>query len=172
VFTSDGNVFGKNLDSTTDGAIAHDMMLVNSKYLVAVNDELKDKMYRSAIFKEEYSNNRFSVFSVNNYTSEWLSYDDDFDYRMVSFDDNLVLFSYNSTSPKEVLVKVTYHPYWRAFVDNQEIDIGVSTDNLMVLELAPGRHDVLLSYQPFRPLYLIVTLITLTGCVLVLFLRD
>ena len=148
------------------------MMLVNTQYIVSSNGKLKSKLAGSNLFKQDFSNNRFAVFSLKGYNPEWFSHPDNLFYRMIAFDDNIILFSYNSTYQSDILVKVTYHPYWKAFVDDKEVKVSRSADNLMMVSLPQGSHDVMFSYDPFRWSYLIVTLITLMGCVFVLLFAD
>ncbi len=171
--TSSGRIFGKKLDEVENAFIQDKMKLVNAKYIVSSNDKLKNKLLDSKLFKEEFSNEHFTVFSLNSYKPEWISYKGNLSYEVTRFENRLVSFNYNSDSEKEILVKVSYHPYWHAYIDNKEIKVLRSDDSLMALKLPEGSHSVMLSYKPFRLPYFIVTLITLIGCFSALvFLRD
>ncbi len=171
--TSSGNLFGKKLDEIGDDFIQNEMRLVNAKYIVSNNNKLKDKLLKSNLFKEEFGNRHFTVFSLKNYNPEWISYEGNLSYEIANFESRVVIFNYTGDSEKEVLIKVSYHPYWHGYIDNKEINISRNKDSLMTLKLPEGSHSVTLSYKPFRLPYFIVTFITLIGCLSVLvFLRD
>ena len=56
-----------------------------------------------------------------------------------------VVFSYNAPKPEEVTVSVTYTPRWKAWVDGEKWTVR-SRENLIVLDLPAGEHEVELHY--------------------------
>jgi hypothetical protein len=171
-FTSSGTFLGNSMDEVTPGFVAGRMILINAKYVVSTNDNLEKVLASSGMFKKELSGRIFNVFSLKDYNPEWISYSGNFSYNMVSFDKDVVLFNYNITTDKTVFVKVSYHPYWHAYVDDNEIYVSRSRNNLVSLDLPQGSHSVLLSYQPFKWSYLMLTLITILFLFMLSFLLD
>jgi len=50
--------------------------------------------------------------------------------------------------PGDLILKVTYHPYWQALVDGRPTRVSPVIPGFMAIELAPGTHDVLFTYRP------------------------
>ena len=56
-----------------------------------------------------------------------------------------VVFSYNTPEPEEVTISVTYTPRWKAKVDGEKWPVK-SRENLIVMDLPAGTHEVELHY--------------------------
>ncbi len=56
-----------------------------------------------------------------------------------------VVFSYNTPEPEEVTLSVTYTPRWKAKVDGEKWPVK-SRENLIVMDLPAGAHEVELHY--------------------------
>ena len=62
-----------------------------------------------------------------------------------------------------LMLKVTYHPNWRATVDGVETDTVMLMPRFIGVQLPPGDHKVLLEYRPrrLRMILLILGVLTL-----------
>ena len=68
-----------------------------------------------------------------------------------------------------LLLKVTYHPNWRATVDGVEADTVMLIPGFMGVQLTPGNHKVRFEYQPrrLRMVLLVLGLLTLASIAVV-----
>jgi hypothetical protein len=57
-------------------------------------------------------------------------------------------FQTNSSGNSFIVISNSYYPGWKAFVDNKETDILQVNINSQGLQIAPGKHDVRLFYDP------------------------
>jgi len=55
-------------------------------------------------------------------------------------------FSYTAEKSTPVLISFTYSPYWKAYLDGQEIKI-YRVENLMALDLPAGAHQIEMNYK-------------------------
>ncbi len=61
-----------------------------------------------------------------------------------------------------LMLKVTYHPNWRATVDGVETDTVMLMPSFIGVQLPPGDHKVLLEYRPRRLRMILLVLGVLT----------
>ena len=61
---------------------------------------------------------------------------------------------------ERLLLKVTYHHYWHAYVDGQEVPIDHIAPSLMAIDVPAGEHDVLFRYRnpPYQKILFLLAL--------------
>lgn len=170
-FTSSGNAFGKRIEETDDRFIAEKMKLVNAKYIVTLEDKLDSKISKSKLFKKEYNTTNYNLYSLKEYKPEWFSYNGTFEYNITKFKNQEFAFDYKTDADKEVMLKISYHPYWHAYLDGKEVKINRSKEDLMIFDLEKGEHEIILTYKPVKISYIILSLATLGFCIYILAFR-
>lgn len=74
-------------------------------------------------------------------------------------------FSAKAETDKEsvLMLKVTYHPFWKATVDQKPVEIFMVEPAFMAIRIPPGQHTVEFTYFPawYKNVLLIVSLLTL-----------
>jgi len=67
--------------------------------------------------------------------------------------------------PGVVLLKTSYDPSWRAFVDGVEQPVAFMAPSLVGVEVPAGNHTVQFTYKPYSlyPLWFVVAASTLVG---------
>lgn len=68
-------------------------------------------------------------------------------------------------SGERLLLKVSYHPRWQAFVDDREVPVVHSAPNLMVVDVPAGRHRIRFRYTnpPYQKLLFCGSIVAVAG---------
>jgi hypothetical protein len=83
----------------------------------------------------------YNLNTVRNFPDEVLITD-------IKNDDEEITFHTNSLGNSFIVISNSYYPGWKAFVDNQEVDILEVNINSQGLQIKPGKHNVKLFYDP------------------------
>ncbi len=166
-------IFDKDVNDISAEELRNNMVAFNAKYALVVEPGL-EKRFSGSLFVEEYSKGDLSVYSLKDYTPDWVDFNVPSNHNTTIVDDWNIFVSFDSPVPNnEVFVKFAYHPYWKAYVDGNNLPVVRNSYEMITVYVPEGTHTLLLTYNPIKLYYLIVTLITLIGCVFVLlFFRD
>jgi hypothetical protein len=77
-----------------------------------------------------------------------LNFPDEVSITDIRSDNDRITFHTNSVGNSFVVISNSYYPGWKAFIDNQEVDILEVNINSQGLQIKPGKHNVKLSYDP------------------------
>ncbi|MEW6062903.1 MAG: hypothetical protein AB1571_00840 [Nanoarchaeota archaeon] len=154
--TENQRLLGSGVQNITDKELIEKMKLVNAKYIVAVEKNLKNKL-RNDKFIEKINTTYLSIFELKDYRPEWIETDGT--YKLNKFKDNEIGFYIENAT--YALVKMQYHPYWKAGLDNKTLKINKNENNLMILDVDEMKGNVKLNYSSKNILGIILTLIGL-----------
>jgi hypothetical protein len=70
-----------------------------------------------------------------------------------------------ATRPTLAVIAQTWHPNWRAWIDDQPVPVLRANHAFQAVSVPPGRHELRLAYvdRPFR-IGAVISLLTLAGC--------
>ena len=131
LYTNHRQMFGSSVDEINDGQIATNMSYYNSKYIVSVESVLEGKLKKSNLFKQETKFGELSIFTLKDYDPKWVRLNgNDIDVEMLKFEHENIEFDFTTDKiDKQLIVKMAYHPFWRAYVNGKPERIErVTTD--------------------------------------------
>ena len=157
-FTSTDNhgLFNESLPKISDSEIIDYVNNFNINYIVAVDDELKNKLEKSNSFKKIKEIGYFTVFKLNNETS-WFKFKNETNYNLLKFDaSEITLNLTNIDEENELEIKIQQHPYWHAYIDGSEVPINQNKYKLIDIKLnKKGVVKLNLAYKPVKwPLFI------------------
>ena len=68
--------------------------------------------------------------------------------RMISYESDRIEWVVKTNSPGWLVVSNTFHPSWKAYIDNDPVEIQRANVNLMAVAVPPGSHSVRLEFKP------------------------
>jgi hypothetical protein len=154
LFMEKNCIFGLPVNKLSDMQIYKLMKLFNGHYIVSCEDNLRNKLSISNLFLLKSSFPPFTVFEVKNKNSITLF---EFNhigtkYDILSWKDNhMVLNIENPAENNTMLLKITWHPYWKAFINNKEAAVSRNQIGFMEINLPEkGNLKVELKYNSFN----------------------
>jgi hypothetical protein len=150
-----GRIFNTSMTDISDEQIKNNLELLNAKYIVTSEPILTQKVTQSKLFKKEIEISNFTIFSLINYSPEWVMFKNNVTYQISTFDDDQVIIKiYNNTKDNTLLFKTQYHPYWHASINNEPVKVGIGQDYLISLDL-PSEPilTVNMFYKPFPTIF-------------------
>ena len=171
-----GRIFGKPLDSTDPSYVREMMSHFNAGHIVTVEHDLGNMLGKSDLFSKEADFGIFSIFKLKEFTSEWISFKDDADYKIEKFENQRLIFNvWNEDTDNKAFIKVAYHPFWRAELNGKPANIILwdkKRFGLMTICLPrKGVYKIDLSFDsrnPFGPL----SLLSFITCILAIILKS
>ncbi|MFA4887570.1 MAG: hypothetical protein WC595_05120, partial [Candidatus Nanoarchaeia archaeon] len=148
-------MFGKKIEEISQEEISENFKKFNIKYVLAVEPNLQKKMVDAGyevIFRTEH----LQLFEVNNYTPSWFMFKGE--ANLISFESQNVFFSTSSMNENQLVFKMAFHPYWKAYVDGNEVSVKES-EGLIALYVPSGEHTVLLSFEPKKWGHILVSVL-------------
>ncbi|UCD54930.1 MAG: hypothetical protein JSV93_05290 [Candidatus Omnitrophota bacterium] len=163
--TDKGDVFEKPIDTADAGFIGEMMDNFNSRYIVSVMPNLKEKLNTSDLFFKEADFGPFSIFRLKNFKNEWIKFKGDATYKKITFKNQHIQFHINNKSAdNEAFIKISYHPLWRGRLNNKSVRIERDKYELMKISLPDkGDYELELLFSSFNRLWASVSLLTLMG---------
>jgi len=174
-----GRLFGKSVEETDILALViKDKYLqqFNIKYMVTCGLPLKSKLEGSGLFNREFESGSFTIFSLSGeffqpgWVSLWPA-----ELGEVSKTDVLrdrIEVELETYRPgTSLLIKVAQHPFWRATVDGDPVEISMSETGLMELvDLPEGEHKIVLEFKADNPLCIALAAAGLAGAIVMVVL--
>ena len=150
--TEEGRMFGKFVRDISSEEIFEKSKAYNIKYLVVVESNLKNKLAGSDFFESVKKFEHFEIFAVKNFVSEVVESNRELQYQITKFDDHeIVMQILNVYENNEVSIKVSYHPYWHAFVNGKELlGLRANSFGIMKIALPAGNYELRLAYVPTK----------------------
>jgi len=146
--TENHKLFGKKLEDISGQEIQQHLQAYNIKYIIAVSPELKERFNTLPFLQQEKIFGQYTLYSYSIYTPSWISPQHPLEAELVEFSDQKIVFHVVNPKESQITIKFAYHPYWRAFANNKEIDLRTNEFYLMEADLPAGEYDLTLSYQP------------------------
>lgn len=165
-----GNVFEQAVQSVSDAFISDRMKHFNAGYIITAEKRLRDKLKKSRFFTEEKIYGLFSIFRLKDFESQWVTFKWPAEYEMINFDDQHLIFDIsNKDADNEALIKVAYHPFWNAHLNGVRVKIDQDTYGFMKIMLPePGQLSLDLSFNSFKPVWVLVSLISLATALFII----
>jgi len=152
--TENQRLLGKGVQNITDKELTEGMNLVNARYIVAVEPNLKNRLGDS-LFVKRFNTTHLSIFELKDYKPEWIETDGF--YKLNKFKDNEIEFYIENAT--YALVKMQYHPYWKAYLNDKEIKVDKNKDSLIILNVDEINGNLKLSYSSRNLLGIILTIL-------------
>ncbi len=157
-------IFGRPIDEISDTKLYNLMRIFNAHYIVSCEEELKSKLEGSSLFILKFSSPPFTIFEIKDKEKiSWTEFSyNEIEYNILKWtDSNIVLKINNSFTDNQMLLKVLWHPYWKAYIDGNEISIGRNQFGMIMVDL-PDKKDMTfeLRYSSFNPVTVTVNLLS------------
>lgn len=160
--TENSKIFGIESGSISEEELVNNLKAYNIKHVVAVEQKLKNRLSSSKNFKVVYRSQDYIVFEFLNYSPEWLSYDKKIEYDIKEFDaQNIDVKIKNNLEDNKAALKVAYHPYWKAFVDDRELVLAPNEYDLISFVLPKGDYELNFVYDSVKLPHVIVSVFAL-----------
>ena len=117
--------------------------LVNKVYYVGNANEELDMLGTLALRHEAVADRRFKA-----QLGQAVEQDSISRVTIKSYEPNRLTYDVRSNKGGIVVFSEVYYPGWKATVDGQEVELGRVNYVLRALSVAPGRHEVVLSFFP------------------------
>jgi|WetSurMetagenome_2_1015567.scaffolds.fasta_scaffold48079_2 uncharacterized membrane protein len=146
-----GCIFNIPITDISDAQIKNNLELFNAKYIVTLEPNLTKKLDQSKLFKKEKEISKFTIFSIIDYSPEWVIFKNNVTYKILTYNDDRVIIKIsNNTENNTMLFKTQYHPYWHAVINNETVKISKDQHYLILLDLPPEPDITInLFYRPF-----------------------
>jgi len=157
-----GRIFGELVNEVSDAFIRDRMDSFNAGHIVTVEPELKNMLNKSSLFFKEKDFGSFSVFRLKGFKSEWVIFEKKAVYKNFELENQRVKFNIdNESGQNEVSIKVAYHPFWRARLNEKSIDLKKEEYGLIGLSLPDnGYYQLELSFNSFNPVWVSVSFLS------------
>jgi len=155
-----------------------DLKLLNAKYVVALSDETNNYLKQSKEFKKlQDIGNLFIIYELKNYSCFLTTSTSDIVIEEQKINNNEMIFGLkNAKIGDEMIIKMSYFPAWKAYVNGQEVKIKKYKKwNLMEIELPrDGNYTLELKYGPVKGIIkgVIISVVTLIISLVLLFRKS
>lgn len=169
-----GRIFGRDIKTADDFFIKDMMNYFNARYIVSVEPSLENKISKSKLFFKEKELGPFSIFRVKNFKGGWVAFERDAGYKTLDFDNQYVEFSiFNKSINNEAFIKIAYHPFWRAQLNDKPVKIKQDDYSLMKISLPhKGNYRLALSYNSINYLWIAVSALSLIAVLILILYFD
>lgn len=171
--TDNGSIFGKYLPYIKDEEIYERMKDCNSQFIVSCEDNLKNMLYDSDFFEHIRDFGDFSVFKIKDFTPAWFSFrDSGTDFGLLRFEEQFLDVTVNNSDADNwARFKGAFHPYWRAEIDGEGVDIDMDEYGMTKIYLRKtGNIRLRLYYDSKTPGLITISLVSLflALCILII----
>ncbi|MFC1667376.1 6-pyruvoyl-tetrahydropterin synthase-related protein [Candidatus Omnitrophota bacterium] len=173
--TDKKTLFGDSIFNLDDKGIAVWMKRVNAEYMVSCEENLERKLLHSENFYHERGFGRFNVFRLKNFTPAWVDFKDrGTNFRLVRFENRLLEMDIqNKNSSNLAKVKVSFHPYWKAYLNGKPVFLESDELGLMKIPLREtGDLKLKLYYDSKKIAPLFISLASLMAALVILILPN
>ena len=165
-----GHIFDRKIEVSSGPFIKNMMDNFNSGYLVTVEPSLRNKLRTSESFIEEAHFGPFSIFGLKNPKGGWITFEKEASCKTPELDNQSAKFHiWNKSTENQAIIKISYHPLWRAWLNNKPVRIKQGKYELMEISLPDeGFYRLKLLFSSFNPLWVSVSLSSLVICIIVI----
>ena len=169
-----GKIFGKPVNKTDVSYVKTMMEVFNAGHIVTVEPGFKKMLEGSALFSKEASSGIFNIFSLNGFKKNWIDFTKEADYETMKFDNQQVTFLIrNNSEDNTATVKIAYHPFWHAYINGRQTDIGRNKYSLMQVSLPKrGFYRMDLIFNSFNPFFVILSLFGVIFALIIILKRG
>ena len=158
-------LFNKPIYKITSKEIIEKMELYNAKYLISISPELSNKL-NSPEFKKIKSFNNFKIFSIDN---DLNFVETPATYKIKQWPISPII-EFNSEKPTSAIIKMAYHPFWKAYINDKEIEV-LNENNLIKINLDEGQQILELKYESNNLPYIVISLLTIIYAIYAIYFR-
>ncbi len=169
--TESGRLFGKDVGAVTNMELLRQFQTHDVTWAVACEPRLKEKLETSQLFNKELEAGPFAMYSLREIfynPAQYRADSEGISVQTISVEAGRIQCHVKTINPhSKFVIKQTYHPFWRAQLDNAPVSISTNGDHQIVLEIASvGDHELSLHFvHPKAPW----PLISLLGALLFVF---
>lgn len=137
IYSGSGQLFESTVEKIEASEIAEVLSVYNAKYFVTSEKQLEEKLDNSEFFIKNESFGSFSIFSLDGYSPTWIRInDEDVNSVVIRNEIEHKIFSFQAIDKNSLITaKVTYHPYWKAFVNGKQVEVGRNDFGMINLAL-------------------------------------
>ena len=168
-------IFGESIYAINDIKIANWMNFLNSRFIVSSESVLEEKLAESYLFTQEKQFGSFSIFKLKYFTSARAEFkEQNTNFKWVEFKNHsLQLDIENNNVNNWVRIKVSNHPYWKAYLNKLLVPIESDEYGLMRIPLKDiGVFRLHIGYNSKKKAPVVVSLLSLSLVFLGLILPD
>ena len=154
ITTDQNRLFGVKIEKISDSEVVDYMKTFNAEFIVSCEPALQKKLQSSGYFTHAASFPPFSIFRVRGVEcSEMFEFSEP--VSLFNFneerDDRIVMDFENISEENTLQIKISYHPYWRAYINGNEVLINKNKNGLMEIDIfESGRMKLELEYSSFN----------------------
>jgi len=167
--TDQGRIFGKDMKQASDSFIRDMMVYFNAPYIVTVEPELENKLKNSGLFFQKRKFGNFTIFRLKNFTGTWIKFLKKARTKKLDLDNQWVKVALLNRAPdNEIFIRIAYHPFWRARLNEKLVKIGQDKYGLMKIPIPETGPAILeLSFSSFNPFWISVSFLSLITVIMV-----
>ncbi len=167
VSTAQGTIFQMRENNIEEEKLIEHMSAFNTGFIAAVSPGLKEFLDKSYNFEASADFGIIKVFKLLTFKPSWIDFiRGDGAITKLSLKNNRVVAMINTKSKKNTIrIKIQNHPYWKASLDGQTIQISDDDYKLMKIRInKTGPHKLIIVYssKALFPLFTSITALLLT----------
>jgi len=167
LFTEAGKIFDRRIERITTDEIVSNMKRFHITKILAVENKLRNKL-ETGPFKLLYQSGPFSVFEPLEKSGDLISFSSPATkYKIKKFSDIFISCEIECVQNEEMILKISHHPLWIAFIDGVPVKPGITEFAMMKVKIPAGKHLVEFRFCSKSP-WAIISFFT--GFALLLFL--
>jgi len=155
--TADNKLFNIPVSEITQETIIKKMNLYNARYIVTISPELDKKLKD---FNRIKSFGNFTIFLFENSSSDWVSTAAEYNIKQWR---PYPIIEINNEEDDYIIVKIAYHPFWRAYIEGNEVPVIEDENNLIKIKLKKGSQIIVLKYESNKTIYILLSLFGLVS---------
>ncbi len=145
IYSGGGQLLESTVQNIETSEIVEALKTYNAMYFVTSEKHLDDKLASSESFRKNVTYGSFSIFSLENYSPTWIRINgQDANSKVIKTEIEHKKFSFHITDKNSLItVKITYHPYWKAYLNGRKVETG--RNDFGMIELASDENgDIML----------------------------
>lgn len=131
-----GSIFDKPIAKIDAGYIGDMMNYFNADHIITVGPALEKRLEGSGAFLKEREFGPFSILRLTSFDGGWIKFTKDAKCENFRIDDQHAVFDIeNNGENNTAYVKISYHPFWKAYLNGYDVTIGQDKYGLMAIPL-------------------------------------
>ena len=165
-----GNLFGIPVNKIENDEIKERLDYFNAGHIVSVEPDLVRKLDKSGLFQKVKTFGDFNILRFKYFTGEWIKFRKDAGYKTVISEDQRMKFNiWNRSINNEALIKVAYHPFWQAWLNERPVKIRQDKYSLMSILLPEkGKYELIMQFNSFNPYLVAISLLSIVASIVVI----
>ena len=160
--TEDNKIFGIKINEIKDEELIKNLQTYNIKHLIAIDPNLKKRLESSKNFKLIYESKNYKIYELLNYNPEYITSENNIEYEIIKFEDQEINLNIkNEYENNKITIKTAEHPYWKAYINDKDIDITKDENELMQIKIPKGEYLLNIEYKPVKLINILISVITI-----------